>query len=202
MRRLFSLALTVVCFLLVVVDLARIAQAQNAIFRGSRDVLLMVQMKVDHKGTIATATATKRSNESRKDAASALAAAGVDGAVAHYVAYADLDDTSAESTLQRALDAAPLPANGRVPGRVAHYIAFGDPNDPVVRALAKKFGLPVRESREAVKASDAQKPLRVSGLSEEDIKTTARHVINGRCGNDPPIRQGGRGVSLRTAPCA
>jgi fibronectin-binding autotransporter adhesin len=32
--------------------------------------------------------------------------------------------------------------------------------------------------------------------------STARHVINGRCGNDPPIRQGGRGVSLRTAPCA
>ena len=36
----------------------------------------------------------------------------------------------------------------------------------------------------------------------DQIFSTARHVINGRCGNDPPIRQGGRGVSLRTAPCA
>jgi len=39
-------------------------------------------------------------------------------------------------------------------------------------------------------------------ITVHEFYSTARHVINGRCGNDPPIRQGGRGVSLRTAPCA
>ena len=90
----------------------------------------------------ATTHAKQRNATESKDAACALAAAGVNREAADYIASAPVNDPAAMEILLTCLGAAWAPAS-RFVGPVAHYIVHGDPNDPILLALHEKyFGTP------------------------------------------------------------